>query len=103
MSGGKRMRLLVCDGCGLKLRGSRGPLANAGLPACGCGHGTMRFDDVEDQAIVAPDGLYAHPDAVEEAERELRRAVREVSSSGRTHRCGGCQKWIRAVNEHCGC
>jgi hypothetical protein len=36
--------------------------------------------------------------------RERRRIEREGrgSSAGRL-RCGGCRRWLRAANEHCGC
>lgn len=103
---GSRMRLIVCvdPSCTFTTRATRGAVAKVGrCPTCGCG-APMTFDDIEDVlAVFGPDAIVEHPSYVAEMDRWAGQALREATTGGHQRRCGGCQRYIRRVNEECGC
>lgn len=102
MGGTLGHRKIVCDWCGLIVRGSRGRLLACGMPAhCGS---PMRWGDIEDAYQAGDDALRAHPQYEEDMRRWTRKARRDTRRVGAGPlRWGGCQRFIPATNHACGC
>lgn len=101
---GSRLRKVECTMCGCIVRMSRAAMSRSGVPSCGCGAGPMLVVDLEDAARVLPDEvLYLHPDFIDAAQLEHRRALREATGTGSRMHCGGCSAFIPAANHDCGC
>lgn len=101
-----RLRKLECDECGCIVRMSRAAMLRCGLPSCGCSP-VLRPADVEDASWLASmtgcdAHLDTHPGLTEYAEISIRRWARDASGAARMQ-CGGCRRFIRKINETCGC
>lgn len=110
--GGKsKMRPLECPVCRVPLRVARAQLTKwhelyGHLPVCPCGC-EMECPCLFDRLAYSEDAARAHPAygkvvvgfTVSQAVRE---AGKGLSGADRMQ-CGGCRRWIRRANEHCGC